>query len=565
MYFLDAHKKRKALFEEQRNTVLNSFKAFVMTFAPIADKSIPNRVVTNYSMRTVIDAIDHALKGLIHSMNKVHALKDANGGLLFNNDGEVMYNGLEKEGCSYCKTPNLIPILDENGKVISLKFDGAVASRVHMLNIAAPQRSLKSVINACAVMFLWAHVPEARIIYLTDNDKVRLNHNVYCNNIFASQLYFKYTGLKRPNYATNAQINRAMEDGDEISPDAFNNEFTTSNEKGGIRSTYRFITDSIGTSYNLILLDDILSINSAMAGDFTVKMAKYEEMLKFWLTRHVTYDTCLKLCNTQRYSINDAFVWLDKRGALPVVIPYEKTERDYDNFIVKDRRAVGDPAIPHSLITPQQIAELRIVSPKAYYANMQQDPVPNEGNVFGEDCFVYEDIGGVCEKYCIAFDTANKALSTSAQTAAVIFARSGRHIVIIDYFAGQFRLDEVVDKFNEYATLYPSIKQDVVIEDQSTGSALRDMLVRSCGVRSSNVTMAKTLGLSKKMRAEEIEPEMRNGTVRFHCDMNPAQKERLQSALLTFSGTGDCVDLVDAFVHGVKKLTNKPISHRVVL
>jgi phage terminase large subunit-like protein len=217
---------------------------------------------------------------------------------------------------------------------------------------------------------------------------------------------------------------------------------------------------------------------------------------------------------------------------------------------------LGEPAVPHSLITPQQIDEIKIATPRAYYANMQQDPVPNEGNVFGEECFVYDDIFEPCYQHTIAFDTASKALKTSAQTAAVILGRVGNHIVIRDFFVGNLKLDEILEKFNECAIMYQGLSRDVVIEDESTGSALKDLLVRS-GVRETHITMAKTLGLSKKMRAEEVEPQVRNGVVRFHSDMTPSKKELMIKAMMSFNGIGKDVDLIDALVHGIKKLTVK--------
>jgi phage terminase large subunit-like protein len=556
MYFMDGTREKEELFKRQRAAVLGSFKAFVMTFAPIADKTIPSRVVTNYSMRTVIRAIEHGLNGLIHTLQFKHAKLGADGEFLYSDDGETLIDFDARDGCVYCKKPTMDKVFDGNGNAVGLSLDCDNPCRVHIMNISAPQRSLKSVINACAIMYLWAHVPQAKIIYLTDNDKVRLNHNVYCNNIFGSQLYYRYTGLKRPQYATNNQINKAVEDGDEINPDAFSNEYTTSNDRGGTRSTYKFTTGSIGTTYNMILFDDIINIKDAMSGDFSLKMERYQADLDGWLTRHSTYDTCFKLCNQQRYSINDPFVWLDKRGAMPIVIPYEKTEKNYDNFIVQDSRSLGEPAVPHSLITPQQIDEIKIATPRAYYANMQQDPVPNEGNVFGEECFVYDDIFEPCYQHTIAFDTASKALKTSAQTAAVILGRVGNHIVIRDFFVGNLKLDEILEKFNECAIIYKGLNRDVVIEDESTGSALKDLLIRS-GVREAHITMAKTLGLSKKMRAEEVEPQVRNGVVRFHADMNPSKKELMIKAMMSFNGTGKDVDLIDALVHGIKKLTVK--------
>lgn len=340
-------------------------------------------------------------------------------------------------------------------------------------------------------------------------------------------------------------------------------------EGGGVRQCFTIRQQITGHHFHLIAIDDPHKAQNFNIGEGEGEAAGaarvYDDVLP---TRFINQGMSRIVLIMQRLAENDlaGHVLETESNVIHLKLPME--------FVPEDRCVTpfGEDWRVHAgeLLAPKRFPPDALESLKARFhsariisAQLQQNPVPDEGVIFLARHFTnrYKTVpeGAI---YYISVDCTFKETDKSDFVVPTVWARKAHTFYLVDMLRGRWGFVETVQKLLSLTNIYPQYRA-MLIEDKANGSAIIDALRKT--VHRNRVVEFNPGKSTKVERAYAVTPMFDNYSVAFP-EREPLWWPDYYTELLHFPNGkhDDCVDsttqillyMSQHYIPNMKKVTS---------
>jgi len=410
------------------------------------------------------------------------------------------------------------------------------AHNTEIIIINIPPRVGKTKIMEALCCWMFAHFPDAQIIYTSYAGDLATGSSRYIQEVMNSEWYRKL-------YDTR------------LGPVQQADHFNTTNRGqlhaegvgGGLTGKGAGLKRIAG---GFIIIDDPAKPDEALS------LTK-SEAVRFWFEntlksrRNSSDHTPIIIC-AQRISSND----------LPgfVMTNYPKT-----TVQIKCPAMVnGESIIPETASTSSLLATQR-VNPFTFAAQYQQEPIILGGNIIRtDDFFIFDSLDFAWEKKIITVDTAMKAKQHNDFSVLQLWGLLNKKAYLLDMVRGRWESPALLDMAEQFYRKHhdvggihsqPSPVRRLTIEEAAAGIGLMQQL-RQRGIPAMGIIRTK----DKVTRVHEILPYIVTHMVGVYKFGPWLQDFMSECAGFRPDGKSDHDDQVDAMVDGIWECLGRPTS-----
>lgn len=339
--------------------------------------------------------------------------------------------------------------------------------------------------------WLWANMPECRIITGSHTGTLMVRHSSESKDIIKSdqyQAYFPYIDIKKD----------------------FDSKYYYKNTLGGERLNTSAGSNITGSHAHLIIIDDPIDAKGARS---SLKMQSASDWVdKTLATRKVEKANTPTIMIMQRLAEEDpSGVWLeamekDGRKVRHICFPGE------DNYPIYPPEAAQ--YYKDGLLDPNRMGRktlddfLKTLGTMDYAGQFGQSPKADGGNIIKEKMLPILEWGQFPKEardvtVDFAIDSSDKEKKENDPTGVLAYLTFGGYIFILDYISIKARFSKRIKAIVEFVKKYGSANSQIFIEPKSSGVAMYQYLADTMGLLALEWQMAEG---DKVRRAKAITP-----------------------------------------------------------
>jgi predicted phage terminase large subunit-like protein len=341
---------------------------------------------------------------------------------------------------------------------------------IQRLLISVPPGSSKSL--TAGVFFpswVWTHTPGKRFIYGAHDDTLARRDSLRTRELVKSDWYQQRWGsICHPN------------DDYQWSGTRF------SNKEGGVRQITTIGGSIVGEHADIQIADDPHKPYD-LTGSVAVAMTALGKVLEWWrstmATRMTDIKTTARVVIAQRLVDNDLIGELLEEGGyeyLCLPMEFESARRCVTGIGFTDPRNIEGESICEGRFPKAEIQRLKKeMGPRAAQAQLQQNPVPNEGNIF-VDAYFKNRYSAYPELRLMflaqSWDCTFKKTEDGSYVVGQVWGRTkDNKYYLLDQVRGRWGFKTTIDMINAVSKKWPKSRAKL-IEEKANGSAVIDML-----------------------------------------------------------------------------------------
>lgn len=268
-----------------------------------------------------------------------------------------------------------------------------------------------------------------------------------------------------------------MPDGDRSAMSDFRN------NHGGRRWSMPMGGKVTGKHAHVLFSDDPVKPDELKDAGSEGALAALQEAVYRWdsvfSSRSAHPETFTRIIIAQRLHVNDLSGHAIRQGATHLKLPMEFVPEDrYQGVWGSDwRTEAGELLLPKRFTQDVIAARRKIMPPVQYGAQMQQNPVLDDGNLFQREWFSRRYFGRPWEltNLTLSVDSSNKAKKDSDFFVAQVWARMGDEFFLVDMHRERLEFPGQVQAIKRLLSKYPKISK-VLIEQKANGIAITQQL-----------------------------------------------------------------------------------------
>lgn len=405
---------------------------------------------------------------------------------------------------------------------------GEKKDRDIILNVP-PRFSKSNIISIVFPVWIWIVFPECRILSISHSDLLTIDHSASSLRLLQSE-WFSY-------HFPEIQISK-----DQQSKSFYGN------TKGGKRLASSIGANTLGTTANVLIMDDPNKDSSPVSLDNTIKV--YKEIL---YSRLANPDVDIRIILQQRLSQNDLTGWCLKTSPdnykhinLPAtdelnnVVPIELQSNYKDGLLFPERFDLN--ALQNERITKGSWV---------YSSQFLLSPTNQEGDIIKREWFEIldlESLNGVPIDWHFFIDTAYTKNTKNDPTGVLIAGinKLDKSIYVKEAFEFWLEFPGLISKIKQLASYYGT-KTKIYIEPKASGLSIIQSLRNATDL---NVIQLPSPTVDKITRTNSITPKLESRRVKL---IRGVWNENLLSQLCSFPKSAHD-DLTDCLYYAVQKL-----------